>query len=91
MKTIWKYTIPIYDYSEIVVKRNAIPLHVYQEQASISGDYFINVWMLVDEDETDAAYSFFVIGTRHPVLGGANYIGTVHVGRFVWHVFYSRK
>ena len=86
MKTIWKYTIPVDDYSEVVGKRGAVPLHVYPQ-----GERLIDVWMAVDTDRTEVAYSFFVVGTGHPLPEKAEYIGTVHAGRFVWHVFYSRK
>ena len=30
---------------------------------------------------------FAIIGTGHDVPSGAEYVGTAHVGPFVWHVF----
>ena len=90
MKTIWKYTIPLEDYSEVVVKRHSIPLCVHQSRGFLTGEYLIHVWMLVDTDEDEIAYSFFVVGTGHPVPDGVEYIGTIHADDgFVWHIFYA--
>lgn len=51
----------------------------------------ITFWALVDENTIERVYTFALIGTGNPILDDPyemNYIGTVLLNSWVWHVFY---
>ncbi len=50
------------------------------------------IWAMVDEDAEDASYRVWVRGTGHESNGvdGGLFVGTVHAGPLVWHVFAER-
>lgn len=49
----------------------------------------ICVWARVNPDSPSRMFFFFVVGTGHPMPEGASqYLATVQMGPFVWHVFW---
>jgi len=80
MRTIWKYPLA-HGYQEVVMPEGATLLHV-----ALQGDQ-ITLWAEVTPEQPTQEVYIHVIGTDHVVLSGADYIGTVQQGRFVWHVY----
>ena len=86
--TIWKFDVPIEDFSEIKMSKGARILSVADQGEEPN----IRLWALVDpEAETESKF-FRVIGTGNPIYGDTEtlkFIGTVVVEQLglVWHVF----
>lgn len=81
MQQIWKFPLEI--------GANIIPMPV---GARIVHAHMQNgvacLWALVDPSEPKVARSFHVAGTGWDVDGQRmQYVGTVHGGAFVWHIF----
>ncbi|MBU2060058.1 MAG: hypothetical protein KKB38_20300 [Gammaproteobacteria bacterium] len=84
MRTIWKYQIPIQDYFELELPKDAEILTV-QMQYGIPC-----LWALVDPTAQQEFRLFRLSGTGHPVETlNLDYIGTVQQaeGQLIWHVF----
>lgn len=82
MKAIWKYPLDVTDKQVIQMPANAKVLSV-ADQAGV-----LTIWALVDVDAEKEARKFYVVGTGHPLdFTGANFLGSVQQGPFVWHVF----
>lgn len=84
---IWKYNI------SIEAGRQEIQLPKGAEILSIQNQYGgIAMWVLVEENtkkEEDKIRYFEVYGTGHPIPleTGREYIATVLISPFVWHIF----
>lgn len=86
MRRIFKYQLSIDDTIKVPVPGNRPEvLHV-----GIQGGV-VCVWIIVDPDSPVEETCHLVLrGTGHPLpdeCSKANYVGTVHLGPFVWHVF----
>lgn len=91
MRTVFKFELPILtdvdDNDQVHVKmpRGANVLHVGVQEGGVF------VWAIVDRDEEFTERHFGIIGTGnridHVEKPGNIYVGTVHHGPFVWHVF----
>lgn len=79
--TIWKYQIQIVDSFALKMPKGATIL-CFQMQ-----DGWPQIWATVDPDAEPEERRFAVVGTGNPMPAVRDYIGTVQVGRFVWHLF----
>lgn len=84
MKTVWKFPLIFGDISLIEVPLGAEPLSVGRDpQGNLS------LWALVDPHEhRRTQIRLRIAGTGHPVYSAEpKFLGTIHDGDFVWHVF----
>jgi hypothetical protein len=50
-------------------------------------DGVICLWAVVDEDAHNEIRKIYIVGTGHDVPLECQYISTVQLGHFVWHIF----
>jgi hypothetical protein len=85
MKIVYKYPIEFDGHFTLMLPRGANILSV-QMQGSIPC-----IWALVDPDEPEAARTFKLYGTGHPIAAPdtLQFVGTFQVdeGMFVFHLF----
>ena len=83
MKTVYKYLLKITDEQSLQMPIGAGILHVAIDP---QGD--LALWALVDTSQPSQTRRFAVFGTGNPVDGPLEqHIGTVVIGRGVWHIF----
>lgn len=83
MKTIWKFQLPIQRESEIKMPSFAQTIHTGLDAEGIPC-----VWAIVDPQNMQTDYKFWVFGTGHQMPDTANkFINSFVQGPFVWHVF----
>ena len=91
MKTVWKYSLPIEDCSELRMQKGAQILCVgFQGIPDLGVATAIQIWARVDTDAIQEKRKFRVYGTGHPMPDyPGEYIGTVQLahGALVFHVF----
>jgi hypothetical protein len=84
MLTIWKYPLTLMENQVVQVPRYGRPIHVHEQGGEVCA------WVLVDDSNPKVDYVFSVYGTGHPIPDSpatSVYVGSAHVGPFVWHVF----
>lgn len=84
MKKIYKYELEVTDKQVVMVPEDSEPLSVQVQNGIVC------LWMLVDPDQQLEELHVFVVGTGNKMPAGVDehdYVGTVQVGEFVWHVF----
>jgi hypothetical protein len=80
---IFKYNIQVTDGVQTV----AIPSRGKILHLGVQNDQ-ICVWVLVNQRAPLEDFKFQVFGTGHTISEEMRtYVGTVHIGPFVWHVF----
>lgn len=85
MRTVWKYEIPVSEHVELWAPEgmeivHAAPFMVQMPQVLV-------IWCLVETENPQALHRLAVHGTGHPVGDGEEYVASVQVPPFVWHVF----
>ena len=92
MVSIWKWPLPLAREQELV-----LPYRTKLLCAKNQGGH-ISVWGLVDSDSQTTQVVFKIFGTgwnlsssEVGVVGDLQYLDTVILGDFVWHVFYQVK
>ena len=83
MKTIYKYEVPLQDSSEILMPQGAKILSVQEQRGRPQ------IWALVDRANKPEARKFVLKGTGHEADGVEymQFIGTVQIGQYVFHLF----
>lgn len=85
MKTIWKFELQINDMQELTMPDGAEILSVANQNDKLC------LWAMVNPSNENRRRYIEIIGTgRHIVEGmgiDREFIGTVFIGPFVWHVF----
>jgi hypothetical protein len=68
---------------ELKMAANATILHAHEQYGQVG------LWAFCDPSEADETRKFIVLGTGHihDIALGDKYIGTIHGGGFVWHIF----
>ena len=86
MQTIYEYTFSLIDEQTVNMPLNAIILYCGIQRESIC------LWALVDTEDLDGSRTFLIKGTGYQCddVKYANYVGTVQLNGFVWHVFERR-
>lgn len=79
MKTIYKYQLDSLYVTMLELPAGAHVMH-FAEQGGV-----FNIWAMVDTDASKETRYFTIVGTGWEIDGDECYIGTVHVGAFVWH------
>lgn len=80
-RTVWKYPVPIADFTLNLPEGSEI-VHVESQQ----GDS--QLWAIVDLDIGElVARNFYVTGTGHDVPDDAAYLRSWTQGPFVWHLW----
>lgn len=92
VRTIFKYPIEIVDEQVVMVPAGAKPLHFdLQKVPRRPIEHFEGeptLWLEVDDSATKVPLRLFVVGTGNPIPPNAvNYIGTVLMPPFVWHLY----
>ena len=87
MKRIYKYPVPITDEFKLELPEGAKLLN-FQTQ-----DNKPHIWALVDPMRQLEAVGFRLFGTGQPIgnTDTLEYVGTVQIEPFVWHLFKSYK
>jgi hypothetical protein len=82
MRRIWKYKLEITDKQEIWMPEGAKILHVDNQYGDLC------LWTLVDDEQNNEERTLIIVGTGRRVPDyPTNFIGTVVIESFVWHVF----
>jgi len=82
VKTIWKFELPVLNHVAVPMPEGACILSL-----AVQGDGMV-VWAEVDPKKPSKARHFYVIGTgTSDVTARSNFLGTVQMPPFVWHVF----
>lgn len=84
LRKIFKYPIDIADEQFLELPQDARILSVQVQ------DGIICIWAMVRPDNPTIRRRILVVGTGNPLpdeIWAAHYLGTVQVGRGVWHVF----
>lgn len=82
--TVWKYTIPMQDESDIALPVGAQIIDVREQNDQI------NMWVWLDPEAPTETRHFGVFGTGHPIPAvPLKHLGTAHLfkGQLVFHVF----
>jgi hypothetical protein len=90
-RRIWRFPLPITDRVRIDMPEGAQPLSV---AVSRTGGEDLDLWAIVNPDNTPGFRTFLVVGTGNPVPADCGrFIGTVatHGGALVWHVFEAKE
>jgi hypothetical protein len=82
MNQMWKFKVSVTGITELTMPKNAKIVHVDNQHDEIC------MWALVTPSRVEETRYFEVIGTGQNFgISHREYVGTVLVGRFVWHVF----
>lgn len=84
MTTVWKYQHDLLDggdFATFEMPEGAEVRHVGMQ------DGLVTLWAEVDAAAWSTPRTFVIGGTGHQIPEGARYVGTVHDGPFVWHIF----
>ena len=82
--TIWKFRLPIQDEALIEMPRGSVPLSVGAQLGELC------LWARVPLDSGDNVirrYRIYGTGNPGPSKAIEEYLGTVQIPPFVWHVF----
>lgn len=82
MKEIWKFPCSAVYKNEIKMPEGARFLH-----AGLDPQNTLCVWMLVDPTAPPEIRHFYSYGTGWDVDPGQQYLATVNVGQYMWHLF----
>lgn len=80
-KVIYKYTFSILQTVTIKMPRGARIVHTGEQSGSVC------MWAEVDTDAATESRVFVVYGTGQTINPAHNYVGTVFIGPFVWHIY----
>lgn len=85
MKAIWKYNLAIQDNQILTMPHDAQILSVANQNGNLC------LWAMVDPEANPVKRCIEIIGTGNPIntdIGtDREFIGTVVINPFVWHVF----
>lgn len=81
MRTVYKYNLEVKDGPQTITMPDFIICHLAMQGNRLC------LWADVDTESSTRVRTFQVYGTGHEINGYRKYIGTVHAGPFVWHVF----
>lgn len=81
---IWKF--PIENGQAIQIPEGSEPLHVAEDPQGQ-----VCIWALIDPEKELAARMVTVVGTGWDVPDAAQYIGTIHQGAYVWHIYLGEE
>ena len=81
MRTVWKIELDLTDYQKIMLPGRVKFLHVGEQ------DDKLMLWFECETDLADKVYLIGIHGTGHPIDQYEEYIGSVQMGQFVWHVY----
>lgn len=79
---IWKYNLLLQDKQQIEWPEDSKVLCV-QDQKSI-----LTIWALCNPNNKKVKVSIEIWGTGNPMKTDHEYIGTVQISSYVWHIFY---
>lgn len=88
MNIVYKYELAVTDRQEIDLPHWARVLHVAEQRGRLF------VWALVNPDVAMEPRVFHIVGTGNRIDAPASeleYIGTVHMMPYVWHVFVEKE
>jgi hypothetical protein len=86
---IWKFQLQVVDLQEVDLPAGAKILTVQMQGA------LPYLWALMSPTAPKIKRAFYIFGTGHTItqelVAALDYVGTVHFGMFVWHVFELRR
>ncbi len=85
MKKIHKYTLRITDEQAVELPHGSEILSVQEQDGELV------FWAIVPVTRVKITHTFSIYGTGFKITNKSNievYLGTVKIGRLVWHVFY---
>ena len=80
-RRVWKYTLEFHTPSVFDMPEDAEIVHVNEQNG------FPTMWVLVDDCAPTMERIFFICGTGDAIRRDAKYVGSVHDGEYVWHIF----
>jgi hypothetical protein len=78
---IYKYPLKLVDEQTVEMPNSATLLHVAEQNGQLC------LWAMVDPRREVVGVPIVIVGTGNPMGNVGKYLGTVQMGRFVWHVF----
>jgi hypothetical protein len=81
MRTIYKFPIALKDEQTVDLPLGAKIVFVGEQGGQL------NLWVDVEDTNPGFPRTIHVHGTGHPIEAKSRHVGTVQMGRFVWHVF----
>lgn len=81
MKTIWKYEIDIAARQKISMPMGANFLCLQLQNGRPC------VWFEVDSEKMEVPITIIMLGTGHERIRHRDYLGTLQLADFVWHVY----
>ena len=85
MREIWKFAVPVDDPVAIKMPKGARLLTVQAQGSEMC------IWAEVNPKGAPEKRYFAIFGTGNPMPSGMGYsdvyVGTVQIGRFVWHLY----
>lgn len=81
MRAIYKYRLAVADEQKLLLRGKVLSVGVQ--------DGNVMVWAVHDDDAPERKVRFSIRGTGHPLkdVDVSDFVGTVFMGPFVWHVF----
>lgn len=83
MKKVWKYNLDLKEEFELVMPRQAKPIHVDLQNE------IPTIWVEVREDNEAVPYKIYCFGTGWDIPTELTHIGTVQLNGFVWHFYWD--
>lgn len=85
MKRVFKYVIEV----NYEVQEHSIPCVTTEHHVGLNpaNESQLAIWFVVNSDTPCTIRKFFVRGTGDIVPDSARYMGSVHSGIFMWHVW----
>ena len=91
MKTVWKYQYNIREVGdgplEVEIPQTHKIVMVGPEPSNPRDNSIVCFWVVCDSEAPKEKAKFIVVGTGHPLPGNAQYIGSVVIDPFAWHLF----
>lgn len=80
-RRVFKYPLQLTSGPQEVKMPPSFILHVHEQNGAPC------LWAEVDPSADPDARTFYVVATGEDVPPGGNYVGTVHIGWTVWHIY----
>lgn len=84
MRTVWKFPVPVTDEFTLTLPSAHKVVHVGPDPSG-EPHMWVEVQLPVDEDAINV--TFFVEGTGHTLVDGAEHVGTWVADPFAWHLY----
>lgn len=92
---VWKYDLEVSDMPRTCVLKikgsSVTPISVAEQDCELMLWVRIEFDSNQDEPEQETELEINIIGTGHPFTNAGEFLGTVVISPFVWHVFWKKR